>query len=54
MAGGYSPAKDLLGLHASDPRLVPQTNLRFALSAALIASMYLGDALSFALYGMAS
>ena len=47
-------ADDWLGLHASDPQLVPQTNLRFALSAALIASMYLGDALSFAVYAMAS
>ena len=34
-------ADDLLSLHASDPLLVPETNLRFALSAALIASVYL-------------
>ena len=47
-------ADDLLSLHASDPQLVPETNLRFALSAALIASVYLGDALSFAVYAMAS
>ena len=47
-------ADDLLSLHASDPVLVPEANLRFALSAALIASVYLGDALSFALYAMAS
>ena len=33
---------------------MPESNLRFALSAALIASVYLGDALSFALYAMAS
>ena len=49
-----SLADDLLSLHASDPQLVPESNLRFALSAALIASVYLGDALSFAIYGMAS
>ena len=49
-----SLADDLLSLHASDPQLVPESNLRFALSAALIASVYLGDALSFALYAMAS
>ncbi len=49
-----SLADDLLSLHASDPQLVPESNLRFALSAALIASVYLGDALSFAVYGMAS
>ncbi len=45
---------DLLSLHASEPQLVPESNLRFAISAALIASVYLGDAFSFALYAMAS
>ena len=47
-------ADDLLSLNVSDPQLVPETNLRFAFSAALIASVYLGDALSFALHAMAS
>ena len=47
-------ADDILSLHASDPQLVPESNLRFALSAALIASVYLGDAFSFAVYAMAS
>ena len=47
-------ADDLLSLHASDPQLVPESNLRFALSAALIASVYLGDAFNFAVYAMAS
>ena len=47
-------ADDILSLHASDPQLVPESNLRFALSAALIASVYLGDALSFAVYAMAA
>lgn len=47
-------ADDILSLHASDPQLVPEANLRFALSAALIASVYLGDAFSFAVYAMAS
>ena len=47
-------ADDLLSLHASDPQLVPESNLRFALSAALIASVYLGDAFSFAVYAMAA
>ena len=45
---------DWLSLHASDPQLVPEANLRFALSAALVASVYLGDALSFAVYALAS
>ncbi len=47
-------ADDWLSLHASDPQLVPEANLRFVLSAALVASVYLGDALSFAVYAMAS
>jgi len=47
-------ADDLLSLNASDPQFVPESNLRFALSAALIASVYLGDAFSFAVYAMAS
>ena len=47
-------AEDLLSLHASDPQFLPEANLRFPLAAALVASVYLGDAFSFALYGMAS
>lgn len=47
-------ADDLLSLHASDPQFVPESNLRFALSAPLIASVYLGDALGFCIYAMAS
>ena len=47
-------ADDWLSLHASDPQMVPESNLRFALSAALVASIYLGDALSFAVYAMAA
>ena len=47
-------ADDLLSMHASDPQFLPESNLRFALSAPLIASVYLGDALSFAVYAMAS
>ena len=47
-------ADDLLSLHSSDPQFVPESNLPFTFSAALIASVYLGDALSFVLYAMAS
>ena len=47
-------ADDLLSLHASDPRLLPETNMKFMLSAPLLASMYLGDGFSFAAYSMAS
>lgn len=47
-------ADDLLSLHQSDPQFLPESNLRFALSAALVASIYLGDALCFALYAMAA
>ena len=45
-------ADDLLSIHANDPQFLPEANLRFALSAALIASVYLGDGLSFTLYTM--
>ena len=45
---------DLTNLHANDPLLMPESNLSFALSAAVLASMYLGDGFSFALYAMAS
>ena len=45
-------ADDLLSLHASDPQFLPESNLRFALSAPLIASVYLGDALGFCIYAM--
>ena len=37
-----------------DPQFLRESNLRFALSAALVASVYLGDALTFAVYAMAS
>ena len=47
-------ADDILSLHASDPQFFPESNLRFALSAALVASVYLGDMFCFALYAMAS
>ena len=47
-------ADDWLSLHASDPQFVPETTIRFQLAAALIASVYLGDAFSFALYALAS
>ncbi len=45
---------DVLDLHHSDPQLMPETNLRFVFTAPLLASMYLGDQLSFAIYAMIS
>ena len=45
---------DSLSLHASDPRFLPESDLLFAFSAALIASVYLGDAFSLMVYAMAS
>ena len=45
---------DLLSLHGSDPQFLPESNMGFSLSAPMLASMYLGDALGFALYAMAS
>ena len=45
---------DYLSLHASDPQFLPESNLLFAFSAALIASVYLGDTFSLLAYAMAS
>ncbi len=47
-------ADDLLSLHMSDPQFLPEANLGFALSTPLLAAMYLGDSLGFALYAMVS
>ena len=45
---------DLLSVHSNDPQLLPESSLKFALSAPLLASMYLGDLLGFAIFLMAS
>lgn len=45
---------DLLSLHASDPQLVPESNLRFGIASSLFASVYAGDAFGFCLYHLAS
>ena len=45
---------DYLSLHARDPQFLPESNLLFAFSAALIASVYLGDTFSLVVYAMAS
>ena len=47
-------ADDLLSLHNSDPQFLPESNLRFLFTAPVIASMYVGDQLSFILYAMLS
>ena len=44
----------ILDLHASDPPFFPETVVGFLFVATLIASIYLGSGLSFALYGMAA
>ena len=45
---------EYLSLHASDPQFLPESNLRFSFSAALIASVYLGDMFSLVVYAMVS
>jgi cytochrome P450 len=45
---------DLLSLRANDPILLPESNLRFALSASVLAAKYMGDTFSFVVYAMAS
>ena len=47
-------ADELLSMHSSDRQFLPESNLRFVLSAPLIASMYVGDQLSFIVYAMLS
>ncbi|MXY77046.1 MAG: cytochrome P450 [Acidimicrobiia bacterium] len=47
-------ADDLLSMHASDRQFLPESNLPFVLSAALIASMYVGDQLGLIIYAMLS
>lgn len=44
----------LLDLHAADPQFLPETDMDFPFVAALIASIYMGSGLSFALYCMAT
>ena len=46
VADGY------LGLNASDPQFLPESDLNVPLGSMLMASMYLGDQLGFAVYAM--
>ena len=43
---------DVLSLHASDPQFLPETDLAFSLVSPLIVSLYMGNAISFALYDL--
>lgn len=43
---------DIFELHAEDPQFLPETDIGFALIAALIAGHYAGSVLSFALYSL--
>ncbi len=43
---------DTLSLHASDPQFLPATDLGFSVISPLIVSLYLGNAMSFALYNL--
>ena len=47
-------ADQMLSLHATDQQFLPQSNLRFVLSTALLASMYAGDQLCFIVHSMVS
>ena len=47
-------ADDLLTMHTNDRQFLPESNLRFVLSAPLIASLYVGDQLAFIAYAMLS
>ncbi len=43
---------DVLSLHAADPQFLPETDLPFSLISPLIVSLYLGNAMSFAVYNL--
>ena len=43
---------DMMSLHAGDPQFLPETDLLFVFVTPIIASIYLGSALAFALYAM--
>ncbi len=47
-------ADELLSMHTSDRQFLPESNLRFVLTAPLIASMYVGDQLAFIVHAMLS
>ncbi len=43
---------DIMSLHAADSQFLPETDLAFSLISPLIVSLYMGNALSFALYNL--
>ena len=43
---------EVLSLHAADPQFLPETDLPFSLVSPLIVSLYMGNAMSFALYNL--
>lgn len=45
---------DMMSLHNSDPQFLPETEMLFVLVTPIIASIYLGSALAFAIYSMIS
>ena len=47
-------ADAILKLHGSDPQLLPETDIAFPFVAAMVASIYLGSSLGFAVYAMVS
>ncbi len=46
-------ADAILELHKSDPQFLPETDITFPFVAAMVASIYLGSGLAFAVYSMA-
>ncbi len=45
-------ADAILGLHKNDPQFLPETDLTFPFVASMVASIYLGSGLAFAVYSM--
>lgn len=46
------PADAYMQLHRQDPQFMPETDLTFPFAAALVASLYVGNALAFTLYNL--
>ena len=46
------PADAYMELHRQDPQFMPETDLSFPFAAALVASLYIGNALAFTLYNL--
>ncbi len=52
LEGAFGAARTLPGMHRSDPQFLPETDIVFPFVASMVASIYLGSSLGFAVYAM--